>query len=320
MGGASSKARVVQNITNHTVNQTDISSINSTTIETAVETLVKTAQDCQSSIDQSNSCDLDGAVFTGDSVVTSDQSSDAKTDLSCVQSSKAESVMGNAMVQAIAGKLDSLNGTSAASALTAAVASQASMGLGVGAATSSADVNNNITNDTFNQTKVKIENIFKNSLKNNFTSETVSKCMAKTSQSNKFSAANAKFLGPTAKVNCVQSNRASQVQECKQLSEAINKTLQQTAQELGFKIEQVNITKTESKAEGEATSKAVVSFFAGLGCGGGGSSTYSIICIVCCVIICCCIVAGGAMKGGGKSNRTDIMSDTINGMFASSDL
>ena len=304
MGAASAKASVVQNITNNTLNQTDLSSVNSTTMETAISTLVQNASICSSAVDQNNTCSMAGADIGGDLDFNAAQNNVAQVNFSCVQANKAAADMGNSMAQALAGKLDALNGTTAASALNAAASAQASMGLGVGAANSTSNVQNNITNNVTNQTKVRIENVFKNSLKNNFSSKTVSECIGKTTQANKVDLSGVK-VGKNAKVNCQQTNTLAQVQECKQLNEAINKTMQETAQKLGFKVKQTNVTKSESKATGEATSTATVSMFAG-GCGS--------LCCICIIIIICCLVAkGGGMAGGGKSN---LISD---GFFASSD-
>jgi hypothetical protein len=324
MGSVESKAKVVQNITNNTLNQTDLSAVNSTTMDAAVSTLVKNASVCSSSVDQNNTCSMANADIDGDLDFTGVQDNVAKVNFSCVQANKAAADMGTAMVQALSGNLDQLNGTSAASALNAAASSQSTMGLGVGAANATSNVDNNITNNVTNQTRLRIENTFKNSLKNNFNSETVSECIGRTTQRNTQDLSGVS-VRRNARVKCTQSNTLAQVQECKQLNEAISKTMQETAQELGFVVKVVNETKAEGKAEGEAKAKATVSFIPEFEF--GGSSMYSSIISLCCCIICCCIISccgaaavAGSTGGGKQTNSSSVISDTLDSIFSSSEL
>ena len=51
-------------------------------------------------------------------------------------------------------------------------------------------------------------------------------------------------IGGSANVECFQANSLEQVQECKQLAEAISNTTQKTFQELGLQTDVTNTTST----------------------------------------------------------------------------
>jgi hypothetical protein len=311
MGGSSSSVK--SSITNNTINTTDISNTAKNIQESATNTLVENAKACSSSVELTNTCNLSGMQVGEDFNYGGSQSNKASVNFSCVQSSYAANSMSDAMSSSIANELGVLNGSEAANKLNAAAEAATKSGFGSwGGGSSDSKASTKVGNNVTNQTKMTVENIFKKNLSNNFTSKTVDECIGRTTQSNNINLSGVK-TGRNANVECNQSNSLEQVSECKQISEAINKTLSQTAQELGLKVETVSKTATKTESTSSAKTETVstgpiqdlgnaISGILGLASLGVAAPF-----IVYCSIICCCLIislisSAVLMKSGGGSS------------------
>lgn len=256
MGNSKSSSKSNQTIENNTINQSYLDSLNKTVMNSAVEVLVKNASSCSSSVNQNNLCSVAGSTFGDNLVIGGTQSNTAKVDFSCIQANKASSDMATAMSQSLIGEMKLINDTDNASILNSAANASNSTGFGSTGGSSSAISNSNVTNNVTNETYSTIQNIYEQNLSSNFSSETVSECIGSTSQSNVQDYSNIK-AGNNATVNCNQSNSLEQVTKCEQLNEAIGKTLQETAQKLGFKIEADSETITQTEVTSVVSSENV---------------------------------------------------------------
>jgi hypothetical protein len=311
MGGSHSSVK--SSITNNTINTTDISNTTKNIQESATNTLVENASSCSSSVDQTNSCNLSGAQIAGNFNLGGTQTNKASVNFSCVQSSSAANSMADAMSSSIANELGVLNGSEAANKMNAAAAAATKSGFGSwGGGSSKADTDTNVSNNVTNQTKMAVENIFKKNLSNNFSSKTVDECIGRTKQTNSIEAVGVK-VGGNANVECNQSNSLEQVSECKQLTEAINKTISQTAQELGLKVEAVSKTATKTESTSKATTETVstgpiqdlgnaISGLLGLASLGVAAPFIAYCSIICCCLIISLISSAVLMKSGGGSS------------------
>jgi hypothetical protein len=316
-----SKSKVVQEVINNTLNASISSSITSNSQESSVETLVESANSCSSSVDQSNSCNMSNMSVGGDLVIGGTQSNKGSVNFSCVSSSEAAQAMESAATSAIAGELDALNGTEAAAVLNAKAAAATKSGFASSGGSASSDVSSTNKNTVSNITKSNIENIFKSHLSQNLTSKTVDECIGRTVQKNELNVSGTK-VGGNAKIECNQSNSLEQVQECKQLSSAIQGSFNKTAQELGFKVKTESTTSSKTKMEGSATSESVATgpiqdlgnavsgiigsvgnLFGLASLGVAGPFIVYSCCIVCCIILSCVSVMFVA-KSGGDSGGT----------------
>jgi hypothetical protein len=223
------------------------------------------------------------------------------------------------MKQAIAGTLASITNTEVASKLNAvSSATQKSGALSMPGGSASSAVNSNVSSEVTNATKTAIENIYQQNLKNNFNSETVNECIGKTTQNNSANAENMKVGGEFI-AECIQTNTLEQVQHCKQLATAANKALQQTAQELGFKVttEDETIQKNEIKEEGGASSEntgliqdlgGAIDKLLGLGSLGIVTPFAGICCLLCCCILLGCL---SSMMASRSSSTTVVASQPV---------
>lgn len=314
MGGSSSSVK--NSIANNTLNMTDIQNTSKSIQESATSTLIKNASTCSSSVNQSNDCSMAGAKIKGGLNFTSNQSNKASVNFSCVQANSASAIMTDSMANSISNELGVLNGSEAAAKINAAAEAATKSGFGSwGGGSSKSKTSTKITNNVTNSTKSIVENIFKKNLSNNFNSETVNECIGRTTQANEIDLAGVEVESGGANVACNQSNSVEQVQECKQLNEAINKTLSQTAQELGFKVDTKSSTSSATESTSKATTETVstgpiqdlgnaIGNMLGLASLGvaGPFIVYS-CCIFCCIIL-SIVSSMFAMKGGSGSDAS----------------
>ncbi len=259
MGGSNSKSSTSQNITNNTINQNFLKTVNENLMNVSTETLIKNANSSSSSVSQNNLCKTELGNVSGDLNISGNQSNVAKVDFSAVQSSNAANDMTTAMMQSMVSQMQSLNGTEDAAALNNAAnaaSSQGSLTTG-GNVNSSTSSKTNVTNNVTNETISYVQNLFSQNINNNFSAETVNQCIGKTTQTNDQDV-KAGDVGGNATVSCVQTNSVEQVQHCEQLASAINETMLKTASELGLTVSTESNTKTatESTVTASATATA----------------------------------------------------------------
>lgn len=315
MGGSSSKSK--QTITNNTVNQNYMDTLNKTIMDSAVNTMVKNASSCSSSINLNNSCDMSGTKIGGDFDFSGNQSAQAKVNFNCIQANQTSSDMATAMMTSMISEMKALNGTDAAAQLNTASQSSNTTGFGSmpGGSGSKSGSSTNVTNNVTNETISRVENIFQQNLSNNFTAETVNECVGKTSISNSQDLSNLDIEG-NAKVSCIQTASLEQVQNCKQLSEAISKTTQSTFQELGMKTDSTSQTgsstdsSVSSKSENIATGpiQEIGNFIGNILGALGLAFLAPFISPICCsclilvLLLCGCVAFGLFSKSGSSSS------------------
>jgi hypothetical protein len=321
MGSSSSKNKTNQTINNNIVNSTTMEMINENIMNASVNTLINNAQTCSSSTTVNNNCAINNSTIAGDLNLTSNQTSDVKTNFSCVQASKSAADMSMAMMQQLSTQLDSMSDTDVSSLMNALTDSQQTMG----AATLGASSSNNTTNLTSN-TNVRndvnsiVKNKFETNLSNNFTQDTVSNCINKTDVSNDTTVSGV-TVGGNANVACNQYNTVESVTHCEQLADSISKTTSETLNDLGLKVATENTTSTQTTAESVTKSEntstgvlqdfaGVVDSFTGLFAAFGLAAVAPYIGICCCVLIliCCVFMVMKGMGGGddGGDGSADV--------------
>ena len=322
MGQSSSSSN--QTVNNNTVNQDYMNTLNKTIMNSAVNTMVNNASSCSSAVNQNNSCDMSGSTVSGDFNYNSNQTNVAKVDFSCIQADSTANEMNSAMIASMLAEMKALNGTDGAAQLNTAADSSNTSGFGSTGGSSSSNTNTNVNNNVTNETIVTVENIFEQNLTNNFTSNTVNECIGKTTQSNSTDLSNMD-IGGNANVSCIQTNSLEQIQECKQLSDAINTTTQQVLQELGMEVVAVDTTSSEIESTSTATSEnistgpiqdmgnaisGILSSVFGLASLEFLGPICGIICLICSCIVCVFLIVGIGKMVMDANNGTDISSSS----------
>ena len=292
-----SKSKSSQTITNNTVNQNIIDTLNKTIMNSAVETMINNASSCSSAVNVNNSCDFSKmSVKEGDINIGGNQTAQAKVNFNCINENETSADMATAMMASMVAEMKSLNGTEAAANLNTASQSSNKSGFASMPSSSSSNSSTNVTNNVTNETISNVKNIFEQNLNNNFTSNTVSECIGKTNVSNTLEASDFAVDKGNINVQCIQTASVEQVQNCKQLSSSIQKTTQSTLQELGLVVETESDTGTStestvaSKSENVATGpieeagNAISSIVGAVGLAYMGPIIGSVV-IMCAVII-----------------------------------
>ena len=329
MGNSGSKSNSSQTITNNIVNKNYMDTLNKNIMNVGVEVLIKNSSACSSAVNLNNSCNMSGSNIGGDFDFGGNQANQASVNFSCIQANKSSSDMSTAMMNQMMAEMKALSGTEAAAQLNNAASSSNQTGFGStgGISKSNADttVNTNITNSTISR----VQNIYEQNLKNNFTAETVSECIGKTTLSNSQNLANINVEG-NAKVSCIQANTLQQVQQCKQLNDAVTKTSQETFQTLGLTVQTDNETKQSVEATNTTTSENistgaiqdtgtaladVIGSFGGLLGLGFLGQMLSPLCIFCSCILCLClIVVGFYYSTSGSDGASGLSSGISSGL------
>lgn len=346
-GGQSSTVNVTSNLTNNIVNETTLKSLNKTVVNNASNTLINSASTCEQITDLSNLCQTNirgglSASGRGSTIdLTARQSNAAKINLSCIQSSSAATDMKTKMIEAVKNEiaLKANNDIMAKLALAAAAEGTSGAGANLGQdqvvnSNTTSNTTNNVRN-TFNQ---QIENVLEKNFSNNFSSDTVNKCLGRTSASN---TGGLSVDGPVSASDggvisggCIQSNTVEQVTQCEALSEAVNKSLEDTAKDLGLQIKKDDKTGASTDSEMSATSTAVatgpiqdignavsgvidsVGGVFGNIAGGAALGAVAPFALSLCLCCCCCIISVifFMLSSGGSSSsssKIDLPVDSV---------
>lgn len=324
MGNSSSKSK--QTIKNKTINKNYLDTLNKTIMNSAVETMINNASDCSSAVNINNSCDISGAKIGGDFNFTGDQKSEAKVNFNCIQANQTSSEMAVAMMNSMMAEMNALNGSEAAADLNNASQSSNKSGFISSPSSSKSNSDTKQKNTIRNTTRTNIENIFQQNLSNNFSVETVNECIGKTIVNNSQDLSGID-VGGNANIECIQTATLEQVQNCKQLSQSISKTTQETFQELGLTVESESVTSSDTKST--VTSKsdnvstgpieefgnAISNIMGALGLGFLGPILAPICSICSCIIVIVLIIVifRALSSSGGETNSLNIPDMTLNG-------
>ena len=319
MGNSGSSSS--QSIENNIVNKNYIDTLNKTIMNSAVETMINNASSCSSAVNVNNSCNMSGANVGGDFTYGGNQTTQAKVNFNCIQANTTSTDMATSMITSMISEMKALNGTEAAANLNTASQSSNKSGFismpSSSTSNSSTNLDNNITNETINTVK----NIFEQNLSNNFSVNTVNECIGKTIISNSQDLSNINIDG-NAKIECIQTASVEEVQNCKQLSDSIQKITQATFQELGLTVqtesntgtstESTVISKSENIATGpiEEFGNAISNILSSFGLA-FLAPFISPICSICCVLI--LLLLGFTLFSSmfsGKSNNSNTYGDT----------
>lgn len=334
MGANTSKNTTNQVVKDNVVNKTAVDILNKNIFNASVDTLVNNAQECSNSTDLNANCDVSDSIFDGDFNLDSSQQNKAKINFSCVQESKAASDMSTSMMQELTSQLKSMNGSDLDSVMKAATEAQqktgaATLGYSGQSNKTNMDKETNITNEVISN----VESVFEQNLKNNFTQETVSKCINKTEASLDTTVSGVKARN--ANIKCTQTNDIESISNCKQLADAVSKTVNETINKLGLEVEAENVAKTKTTAESTTKSEQInsgllqdagglIDAFTGL-LSAYGLSTAAPIVGVLCLCCCCCIilmiiimVASKSMGGSEGETGGEQSFSQVGGFFKNS--
>lgn len=314
--GNKSSSSTNQTITNNTVNKNTLNMLNETIMNTAVSTMISTANSCSSAVNLTNDCGLTAETIDGDLNINANQANKASVNFSCLAQTESVGGINASMSTALAAELKALNGTAAAAQLNSLAGSSNNSGFGAFGGSSSSNSNTTVNNNVTNETVANITNKFQQNISNNFTQNTLNECVAKTTLSNTVNPKVGTVKG-NANITCVQSNTLEQVQHCEFLSAAVNKSTTALLQELGLKVsatsetssktEASNVSKSENVSTGpiqdlfNGLSNVIGSVTGAASLGAFGPILSPICCCCCLLIIFLCLFMVFKMVGSGET-------------------
>jgi hypothetical protein len=303
--GGSSKSTVTNNISNLTVNKSNIEALNSSTNEFVTNNLMTDAAACSASSVQTSENEIgDITVIGKKSKVSStfDSNQDTKVSLECIQQSITQMDISSAMANSI---LQNMEQSISNDAMTKLVSSaEASMKAGAGGgvlnpfSSSNSSINMNLSNTQINDTSRKLSNYISNKVATTVKSDSIKECFAKSVQMQKNTVGNVKLIGEDneANFNFSTNQIGKSLATCQQLTQQTSSVVNQMATDFGLKI----VDDTKNKVSTEATSKAkaetsVAGFDAIIDSIFGGLKGIVGLYVAAIAAVCCCCLSVCAM-------------------------
>ncbi len=307
MGNTESHATINQTNNDLFINNTDINTLSEQINQQVNSATLTAAQSCSADMNLQQYINVSNFNTRGNFNFNTNQTQQAVLTFGCVNTSNLRNKTGAELITNINNGINNSVTNEALQALKANAESAAKMGWGgIGNVNSSTNVNaiNNYKVD--NKTDLNIQNVVKNIVQNNFTAESVSNCISKANTSQAVNMENI-HVGGEAFIAIEQNQAQTVFSNCVQESNLGNNILNQTASELGIKVElenkniskQESESKTKSGAEMQGLGGAFAQFFEGIGNAIGdifkvpGASISSIVCLLVIGVVIYMVVSKG---------------------------
>jgi len=313
--GGSSKSSVSNNISNLTVNKSDLEALNSSANEFVSESIIKNTNGCSAGSTQMNDNEIGDITVVGKNNTANiglDSSQDSTVSLQCIQQSIQQTNISNEIATSIMQNLTQNVSNEQLSKMVSDADTSMKQGVGGGIlnpfSSASSEVNMNLSNTQITDTTRKLSNMISNKVANHQNVTAVKDCFTKTAQQQNNKVGNLKILGEgnTVNVNVTTKQYAKSFATCQQLTQQTAATTNDIATTLGLKIVDETVNKTSNDTQGssktalkqEGFEGIIGAIFAALFAGPIASAA-----AICCLIV-CCIVSIFMFKGSG-SKSTD---------------
>ena len=319
--GSSSKSSISNNISNLTVNKSDLEALNSNVNEFVSNSVIKNTDGCSAGSTQMSDNDLGditvvGKKNTANIGVNSNQ--DSSVSLQCIQQSIQQTNINNDIATSIMQNLQQNVSNDQMTKMVNEAETNMKQGMAAGIlnpfSSASSQVNMTLSNTQVTDTTRKLSNLISNKVANNQQVASVKDCFTKAAQQQNNRVGNVKILGDENTVNVnIQTNQvAKSFATCQQLTQQTATTTNDIATTLGLKIVDETENKTKSDSVGSSktslTQTGIEGIFAALSAF-LAAPLISGIAIFLCVI--CCIISSVmyAKFSGSKSNSNSPKDD-----------
>lgn len=325
--GSSSSSSVTNNISNFTLNRSDLEAFNSQVNEFVTNTVTKNTSMCSSGatlLNENNVGDINVVGKNQRLNIGLNASQKSNVSLDCIQKAVQQTNVGNAIAQGIFQNLQQDVNNDQLTKMVAAADATMSQGFGGLNPFSSAnsDINMNLSNTQINDTTRKLTNMISNKVASNTNNSNFQQCGSKSflSQANKLGNINMIGEENIANITLNSDQYSDVISKCEQLTQQTSATTNDVATTLGLKIvdETTNKTTSDTKSDAKSVNKigGIGEIFSGLFSGlfggllaGPIGSALSICClIICCIVSSLLIFKGGS--GGSSNSSTEESSDS----------
>jgi len=314
--GGSSRSTVTNNISNFTVNKSDLEAMNSSTNNFVTNNLMTDAANCSANSVQTTENDIGDITVVGNKSKVNaniDNSQDTKVSLQCIQQSITQMDISSSMANSI---LQNMQQSISNDAMTKMVNSaSASMSAGAGGgllnpfSSSNSSINMNLSNTQINDTTRKLSNYISNTVATTVKSDSIKDCFSKNVQMQQTKVGNVKVIGSENELNLNFSTKqiGQSLASCTQLTQQTSSVINKMANDFGLKIvddtknktsnEGTNIAKAETKVAGfDAIIGAIFSGLQGI----VGIYVAAIALVICCCLSVCAMIFIVPRLGGKK--------------------
>ena len=321
--GSSSKSTVTNNISNFTLNKSDLEAFNSQTNNMITDNIMNASASCSASSTQASDNSIGDITVVGKNQKANigiDTTQDNKVNLQCVQQTVQQMDISSTMAQSI---LQNMQQSVSNDTMTKLVNSaEASMSAGAGGgilnpfSSSSSEINMNLSNTQITDTTRKLSNLVSNTVHNTVKATDVKDCFAKAIQLQSTHVGNINLIGEESVLNFNISTKqiGQTLAACQQLTQQTSQVTSQIASSLGLKI--VDDTKSSNSTEAQNTAKAetkvagfdaiISSIFSGLqGVIGVYVAGIAIVVICCCCICALILIVPRLMSSSSKKNDSN---------------
>ena len=304
MGGSSSST-VSNNISNFTLNKSDLEAMNSSTNNFVTNNLMTDAANCSANSVQTTENDIGDITVVGNKSKVNaniDNSQDTKVSLQCIQQSITQMDISSSMANSI---LQNMQQSISNDAMTKMVNSaSASMSAGAGGgllnpfSSSNSSINMNLSNTQINDTTRKLSNYISNTVATTVKSDSIKDCFSKNVQMQQTKVGNVKVIGSENELNLNFSTKqiGQSLASCTQLTQQTSSVINKMANDFGLKI--VDDTKNKTSNEGTNIAKAetkVAGLDAIIGAIFSGLQGIVGIYVAAIALVCCCCLSVCAM-------------------------
>lgn len=320
MGSSKSKSTITVENNTTIINRSDINILNKNLNQVTANVTKNSTQKCSNSVDVQNVIDFSNAVIEGDlniGVLSKDNpckvelDTKATSNFECINASDMQNDIGSAMIDHMMNNIDNKASNEALTKMIANADSKAETGfLGIGASSSSSNVNNINRYTQVTDNKKNLTNVMKNVIENNMTVNDVASCINEVRTKQGFDASGTLIKGKVNMCNFTSNVVVDSFGKCLNKSGTTSKITNDIAKSLGVTIKEDVESKQTTEQSGSAQSIATVSgvgdIFASLGSAFLGP--FAIPLIISCSLACCCciviIVLGAAFMLLGQDPET----------------
>jgi len=307
--GSKAKNKATNENSNQFISSDTVNILNHNLNTVTVNTLVKSEQNCFSTTNIDQTMDFSRCKIAGNVNITGKQIAYVQVKFSCMNISKVQSQIGQAMMQEMMADLQSSFNAKVLNEMdTKAEAKAVTNGIFAPSSSASNDVNNINKLTVVNNTNKNIQNIVANAINSNFNAENIQNCISNTNINQNFLMTDCEIFGDLNN-NLTQSASVTNLLNCVSSGNSANNIIQNIISDLGLKTSSSTIIDAENKMKNDLSATAISTGLTLPSLGTIGSILCSICCILIIVLVVYLLFSGSS--SGDESNYYDLSAEPL---------
>lgn len=256
--GAAESTTSVQNISNQLyVNRSTVNQLNETLNQVIANTIVKNAVNAGGNIFNRQEIKFEGIKVSGNfEIGDMGQTQEAKITFDAMNKTEARNDAASQFINQALTDLQKHTSTDIITQLESNAKAKATAGAGFGYSNANSEAVNVSNITSLNENVTNISNILQNRVENNFTTETVTNCVTSVNNAQNVAFVDIEVGGDFRVLNLTQEQSVEMISKCGAMTNATNKIITETLDNLGVKIDEDSTLKSVSEIKGTAESTA----------------------------------------------------------------